>query len=61
MNDEQKRRMDILTEKVNQHEKTITQLVQIIGLTNQQLTEIYQLVKTNNENQLPQNQIISTH
>jgi len=53
------KKFDELTEKVNQHEKTITQLVEIVGLTNQRLVEFTQLHYEKKEGS-PHHQFFST-
>lgn len=43
MNEQELKMIDELTLKVDQHEKTISQLVEIIALTNRRLTEFIQM------------------
>jgi len=59
MNDQAKK-INQLTKKVNQHEQTITQLVEIIALTNRRLTDLAKLQSTPSK-EAPQNHIISPH
>ncbi|HLR52078.1 MAG TPA: hypothetical protein VK072_04305 [Candidatus Avamphibacillus sp.] len=59
MIDHDVKKLDELTEKVSQHEKTITQLVEIVGLTNRRLAELTQLHYEKKEDS-PHHRIIST-
>lgn len=59
MNDQTKK-VNQLIKKVNQHEQTITQLVEIIALTNRRLTDLAKLQSTQSK-EAPQNHIISPH
>jgi len=58
MNDHEKR-INELIKKVNQHEHTIAQLVEIVSVTNRKLTTLTRLQATNNNDGPPQNQFIS--
>lgn len=55
----QTKTMNELIKKVNQHEQTITQLVEIIALTNRRVTDLAQLQSTESGG-LPQNRMISS-
>lgn len=57
MNDHEKK-INELIKKVNQHEHTIAQLVEIVSITNRKLTTLTRLQTTNNDG-TPQNPFIS--
>ncbi|MBU5467787.1 hypothetical protein KQI49_13240 [Virgibacillus sp. MSJ-26] len=59
MNDQAKT-INQLIKKLNQHEQTITQLVEIIALTNRRLTDLAKLQSASSK-EAPQNHTISPH
>lgn len=58
MNEQALKKIADLTKKINQHEKTISQLVEIIALTNRRLTELAKSQSLDKE-EVPHNRIIS--
>lgn len=58
MNEQALKKIDDLTKKINQHEKAISQLVEIIALTNRRLTELAKSQSLDKE-EVPHNRIIS--